>query len=88
MPELSHAFTIANEAGLTLEEQEAQWKRKDFIMLPKGSIELAEKKGLERGREEGREEGKLEVARRLIFKGMSVEEAAEVAGVRADLLLS
>ena len=79
LPELSHAFTIANEAGLTLEEQEAQWKRKDFIMLQKGSIELAEKKGLERGREEG----KLEVARRLILKGMSLEEAAELAGVSA-----
>jgi hypothetical protein len=44
VPELSHAFSIANEAGLSLEEQEAQWKRKDFIMLQKGSIELAEKK--------------------------------------------
>jgi hypothetical protein len=46
---ISHAFSIANEAGLTLEEQEAQWKRKDFIMLQKGSIELAEKKGIEKG---------------------------------------
>ena len=102
LPELSHAFTIANEAGLTLEEQEAQWKRKDFIMLQKGSIELAEKKGLERGREEGREEGreagleeglekgilqgKLEVARRLLEKGMSAEEAVELAGVNVDML--
>ena len=43
LPGLSHAFTIANEAGLTPEEHEAQWKRKDFIMLQKGSIELAEK---------------------------------------------
>ena len=51
LPELSHAFSIANEAGLSLEEQEAQWKRKDFIMLQKGSIELAEKKGIEKGLE-------------------------------------
>ena len=95
LPELSHAFTIANEAGLTLEEQEAQWKRKDFIMLQKGSIELAEKKGLERGREEGLEEGlkkgmlkgKLEVARRLMEKGMSVEEAAELVGVSVAIEL-
>ena len=40
------------------------------------------------GREEGREEGKLEVARRLIAKGMTEEEAAEVAGISADLLRS
>jgi predicted transposase/invertase (TIGR01784 family) len=86
VPELSHAFAVANEAGLTLEEQEVQWKRRDFIMLQKGSIELAEKKGVERGREEGREEGKIEVACRLIAKGMSDEEAAEVAGLSVDLL--
>lgn len=82
LPELSQAFTIANEAGLSLEEQEAQWKRKDFIMLQKGSIELAEK----RGREEGREEGKIEVARRLLAKGMNSEEAAELAGIAVELL--
>ena len=82
LPELCHAFSIANEAGLSLEEQEAQWKRKDFIMLQKGSIELAEKKG----REEGREEGKIEVARRLIAKGMSAEEAAEISGVSLEML--
>jgi predicted transposase/invertase (TIGR01784 family) len=86
LPELSHAFTIANEAGLTLEEQDVQWKRKDFIMLQKGSIELAEKKGREKGREEGREEGKIEIARKLIAKGMSVEEGAEIAELDVELL--
>ena len=61
LPELSHAFSIANEAGLTLEEQEAQWKRKDFIMLQKGSIELAEKKGMEKGMEKGIEKVAIEM---------------------------
>ena len=42
--------------------------------------------GREEGREEGKEEGKIEVARRLIEKGMSVEEAAEVAGVSEEVL--
>ena len=40
------------------------------------------------GREEGREEGKVEVARRLLAKGMTVEEAAEVAGVSVEVLRS
>jgi predicted transposase/invertase (TIGR01784 family) len=52
--------------------------------VQKGSIELAEKKG----REEGREEGKIEVARRLIATIMTVEEAAEVAGVSVEVLRS
>ena len=38
------------------------------------------------GRLEGKEEGKIEVACRLIEKGMSVEEAAEVAGVSEEVL--
>jgi len=42
--------------------------------------------GREEGKVEGREEGKIEVARRLIAKGMTVEEAAEVAGVSVEIL--
>jgi hypothetical protein len=36
--------------------------------------------------EKGIEKGKIEVARRLIDKGMSVEEAAEVAEVNVEVL--
>jgi predicted transposase/invertase (TIGR01784 family) len=102
VPELSHAFAIANEAGMSLEEQEAQWKRKDFIMLQKGALELAEKtgmergmvcgmergmeQGIERGMERGMERGRVEVARTLVTKGMSVEEAAEIAGISVEAL--
>lgn len=38
------------------------------------------------GKIEGREEGKIEVAQRLIAKGMAVEEAAEIAGVSVEVL--
>ena len=40
------------------------------------------------GKLEGREEGKLEVARKLLDKGMTVEEAAEIAGVSVVVLQS
>jgi predicted transposase/invertase (TIGR01784 family) len=40
----------------------------------------------EKGIEKGIEKGKIEVARRLIDKGMSVEEAAEVAEVNVEVL--
>jgi predicted transposase/invertase (TIGR01784 family) len=49
-------------------------------------IEKGMQKGREEGREEGKLEGKLEVARRLINSGMTVDKAAEVAGVSVDLL--
>ena len=38
------------------------------------------------GLREGREEGKLEVAKRLVNNGMSVEEAAAVSGISVELL--
>jgi predicted transposase/invertase (TIGR01784 family) len=37
-------------------------------------------------RMEGNEEGRLDVARRLVAKGMSIEEAAEIAGIDEQLL--
>lgn len=38
------------------------------------------------GRIEGREEGKIEIAGKLIAKGMSIEEAAEISGVSLEVL--
>jgi predicted transposase/invertase (TIGR01784 family) len=100
LPELSQAFTIANEAGLSLEELEIQFKRKDFIILQRDSIALAASKALEKGREEGREEGigigidigidkgKFEVLQRLMARGMSADEAAESTGLDVNQWLS
>ena len=44
-------------------------------------------KGEAEGKTEGKEEGKLEVARRLIAKGMSPEEASELTGIDVEILL-
>ncbi len=44
------------------------------------------RQGIEIGIEQGLEKGKLEVARRLVAKGMSDEEAAAIAGIDAELL--
>ena len=51
-------------------------------------IEEGLEKGLEQGLEKGLQQGKLAVAQRLIDRGMTVEEAAELAGVDAGLLQS
>jgi predicted transposase/invertase (TIGR01784 family) len=53
----------------------------------KGITETAHEEGLEQGREEGREEGKLEVARRLMAKGMTAAEVAEITGISAAILM-
>lgn len=57
-PCITEAFSMANKAGLTEAELEAQERRHDFIRLQRGSIEKALHDGEAKGREEGREEGR------------------------------
>jgi predicted transposase/invertase (TIGR01784 family) len=58
------ALGVVNEANMSLEELEAQHKRKEFIYIQKNSITLAEekalKKGVETGMEVGMEKGRTE----------------------------
>ena len=54
---IQKALDVANEAGLTKEELEAQHKRKEFIFIQKSSVELAEEKGRIEGLEQGLEKG-------------------------------
>ncbi len=56
-PHIQQAFGIANEAGMSQEQLDAQDKRHDFIRLQRGSIEKALQDGLVQGREEGLEQG-------------------------------
>jgi predicted transposase/invertase (TIGR01784 family) len=72
-PCINEAFSIANKAGLTEEELEAQEKRHDFIRLQRGSIE----KALHDGKAEGKAEGKVEGAK---------EKALEIARNLLDVL--
>lgn len=64
-PCIEEAFRRVNEAAMTPEELELQFKRRDFIILQRKSIEMAEKKGRDAGREEGAQAKALEVARNL-----------------------
>jgi predicted transposase/invertase (TIGR01784 family) len=63
---INEAFGIANKAGLTQEELDAQEKRHDFIRLQRGSIEKALNDGQAKGRTEGAREKALEIARNLL----------------------
>ncbi|MCF8212242.1 MAG: Rpn family recombination-promoting nuclease/putative transposase [Rhodoferax sp.] len=77
-PELTQAFEIANQAGLSPEEEEAQHRRLDFIALQRGSIELAKR--------QGREQAQLEIAQRLLATGMTPQQAANITGVAIERL--
>ena len=84
--------------SMTEEEQLAYARYQDGLRYEASLIEsnygLGRMEGKEEGRmegrvegkEEGKEEGRLEVARKLVAKGMSIEEAAEIAGIDEQLL--
>lgn len=57
-PSINEAFGLINEAAMSREELEIQFKRRDFIILQRGSLALAEERGVEKGR--------VEVARNLL----------------------
>ena len=44
--------------------------------------------GIEKGIEKGIDIGKLDIAKRLVKHGMSIEEAAAISGINAALLSS
>jgi predicted transposase/invertase (TIGR01784 family) len=87
-PCINQAFDFANEAALSREELEIQFKRRDFIILQRGSLLLAESKGRAAGREEGREEGRQEVLRKTILamsaKNLDVAFIAETLSLSVD----
>jgi len=66
VPRIQEAFERINEAALSREELEIQFKRRDFIILQRGSLALAEKQGMEKGMELGAQTKTLEVARNLL----------------------
>jgi len=45
---------------------------------------MAIKEGKEEGRKEGRKEANIEIAKKLIKKGMSVEEIADITGLTKE----
>jgi len=66
-PSINTAFGLINEAAMSREELEIQFKRRDFIILQRGSLTLAESKGLEKGLEQVREQG-LEQGREQVLE--------------------
>jgi len=82
IPELNEAYKLAAMNAWTEEELEIY----EYWQIRDAGDRFKIQEEFEKGIEKGIEKGKLEVACRLIDKGMSVEEAAEVAGVTVEVL--
>ena len=90
-PHIHHAFDIANLAGLSDAELEAQDRRFDFIRLQRGSIQKALHDGRKEGLEFGEQRKALEIAKQLLDilddatiaakTGLPVTEVAKLRGL-------
>ena len=82
IPELNEAYQLASMNAWTEDELEIY----EYWQIRDAGDRFKIQEEFEKGIEKGIEKGKIEVARRLIDKGMSVEEAAEVAEVNVEVL--
>ena len=72
-PVFRKAFEIANTANLSEAELEAQDKRHDLILLQRGALALAEKRGMQSGLEKGMEQGLEQGMEKGMEKGIQQE---------------
>jgi len=63
---VAKALKTVNEANMSKDELEAQYKRKEFISVQKSSIELAKEQGIEQGIEQGELNKAIEIAKNLL----------------------
>ena len=78
-------FILAEIGKFTAEEYKQYIKSldnmSDYYNVIDTAAEEAEKRGRAEGRAEGIEEAKMEVARRMLAAGMSVEQICELTGM-------
>ncbi len=67
---------MAKTAGLSEEELDIQFKRRDFIYLQKGSLEKA--------RKEGRTAEKIAIAKKSLRQGLDTHIIASITGLSLE----
>lgn len=79
-PQVKKALTTVDEAGMSREELEAQYKRKEFISMQKLALQKAQKLGLK----QGIEQGILKVAREMLKQGIDIELIIKTTGLTTE----
>ncbi len=76
VPEIKQALDLAEEAAYSPGELAAYDQYWDAISVEKTLVNDAHESGLKKGREEGKQETQYALARKLLAKGMEIEEIA------------
>ncbi len=82
---LCQAFELANQATLNAEELDRLEKSEAFVADTFRTMEQEREEGRQEGRQEGREEGEqkkaLETARKMLAKGYTIADIADLTGL-------
>jgi predicted transposase/invertase (TIGR01784 family) len=85
---IKDALDTVNEANLSLDELEAQHKRKEFISIQKLALMKAKNDGIEQGREEGIEQGieqeKINIAKLSLSKGLDIDIICQITNLTKE----
>ena len=88
--DIQTALEVINEANMTQDELEAQYKRKEFIYIQKLAIKKAQNDGFEQGVEKGIEKGieqeKLTIAKNSIKNGLDDKTISIITGLDIDTI--
>ncbi len=86
--QIQQALESVNEANLTKEELEAQYKRKEFISIQKLALLKAKNDGLQEGIEKGIEQEKIEIAKKSIANNLDDKTIALITGLSQEVIKS
>ena len=87
-PDLSKAMELTQESSYSLAELEDYDKYWDAVSVEKTIIVDSYDKGKEEGREEGREEEKVDMARKMIQKGMDIQTISDLTDLPTEVIKS
>ena len=75
------AVKYMEQAAYTKEQLDEYYNRKIDVMTERSALIYAKKEGIEEGIKEGIKEGKIEIAKKMLKKGMSIEDISVVTGL-------
>ena len=82
---IARAEKLREEAVANEQAKRMLWLKEkarfDEMMNKRGAYLKGEKKGEKKGRIEGKMEGKMEIAKKMLDKGMTIEEIADITGL-------
>ena len=83
-PTIETAYQVSNEAGMTKEELELQYKKQEFIAIQNSSLQRAEETGIEIGREDER----IKLVKAMKQQQLDLQTISTITGLDIEVIRS